>query len=325
VRKLEVFRVGGDTFKDLYGLSHNQASVSLQMPNSVQSFFSGWRDSDDSGEQLVATADTIGTVGFLGAGQMATALAKGWIAAGLLTPNRCKASDPYPDARLKFQQATGATADVDNRSVVRGSNVLILAVKPQSMPALLEEVRCDINEKHLIVSIAAGLSIAKLTEMLHGSYRVVRVMPNTPCLIGASATGLAAGPAATKDDAALVERLFNAVGKAFALPENLLDAVTGLSGSGPAFVYVMIESLSDGGVRMGLPREVATALAVQTVLGAARMVQETKQHTSILKDAVTSPGGTTIAGLQALEKAAFRAAIIDAVEAATKRSTELGK
>ncbi len=256
---------------------------------------------------------------------MATALAKGWLAAGLLTPERCKASDPYPEAREKFQRATGSPAGADNRAVVRGSDVLILAVKPQSMPALLEEVRCEINEKHLIVSIAAGLSIAKLTEMLHGSYRIVRVMPNTPCLIGASATGFAAGPAASTDDAALVERLFNAVGTAFAVPENLLDAVTGLSGSGPAFVYVMIESLSDGGVRMGLPRDVATALAVQTVLGAARMVQETNQHTSMLKDAVASPGGTTIAGLHALEKAGFRAAVMDAVEAATRRSTELGK
>ena len=273
----------------------------------------------------MAPSGTIGTVGFLGAGQMATALAKGWLAAGLLAPNRCKASDPFADARSRFQQATGVTAVADNRAVVQTSDILILAVKPQSMPALIEEVRGDIKEKHLIVSIAAGLSIAKLTDMLHGSYRIVRVMPNTPCLVGMSATGFAAGPGATKADSALVEQLFNAVGKAFALPEALLDAVTGLSGSGPAFVYIMIESLADGGVRMGLPRDVATALAVQTVLGAARMVEETKQHTSILKDAVTSPGGTTIAGLHALEKAGFRAAIIDAVEAATRRSTELGK
>jgi pyrroline-5-carboxylate reductase len=256
---------------------------------------------------------------------MATALAKGWQAAGLVTPNRCKASDPSADSRSRFQQNTRIAAGADNRAVVQASDILVLAVKPQMMPALLAEIRCDIREKHLIISIAAGISIAKLTEMLHGSYRVARVMPNTPCLIGLSATGFAVGPAATADDAALVERLFNGVGKAYALPETLLDAVTGLSGSGPAFVYVFIESLSDGGVRMGLPREVSTALAVQTVLGAARMVEETKLHTSILKDAVASPGGTTIAGLHALERAGFRAAIIDAVEAATRRSTELGK
>ena len=274
---------------------------------------------------MAATASTIGTIGFLGAGQMATALAKGWLAAGLLTPQTCRASDPFAEARSRFQQVTGVTATTDNRAVVQGSDVLILAVKPQSMPALLEEIRPDLREKHLIVSIAAGLTIAKLTDLLQASYRIVRVMPNTPCLIGLSATGFAAGTGASKDDAALVERLFNAVGKAFALPEPLLDAVTGLSGSGPAFVYVMIEAMSDGGVRMGLPRDVATALAVQTVLGSARMVQETKQHTGALKDSVASPGGTTIAGLHALERGGFRAAVMDAVEAATRRSTELGK
>jgi pyrroline-5-carboxylate reductase len=266
-----------------------------------------------------------GTIGFLGAGQMATALAKGWFAAGLLTPERCKASDPIPEARAKFQQATGVNATADNHEVVRASEVLVLAVKPQSMPALLDEVRGDLTARQLIISIAAGLSIAKLTAMLGGNHRIVRVMPNTPCLIGCSATGFAAGPAATKDDVALVEKLFNSVGIAFALPESSLDAVTGLSGSGPAFIYVLIEALSDGGVRMGLPRDVATALATQTVLGSARMVQETKQHPGVLKDTVASPGGTTIAGLHALEKGGFRAAIMDAVEAAARRSMDLGK
>jgi pyrroline-5-carboxylate reductase len=149
-------------------------------------------------------------------------------------------------------------------------------------------------------------------------------MPNTPCLLCASAAAFAAGPGAKAEDAALVEKLFNAVGKAFALPESLLDAVTGLSGSGPAYVYVMIEALADGGVRMGLPRDAALTLAAQTVLGSARMVLETKQHPGVLKDAVASPGGTTIAGLHALERGGFRAAIMDAVEAATRRSAELG-
>lgn len=267
----------------------------------------------------------IESIGFLGAGQMATALAKGWIAAGLLSPERCKASDPSPEARARFQKETGIAATTDNRTVVQHSAVVLIAVKPQTVAALANEIRLDMQEQHLIVSIAAGISIAKLTEFLHGSHRIVRVMPNTPCLIGCSAAGFSSGPGATASDVALVEYLFNAVGKAFALPEHLLDAVTGLSGSGPAFVYVMIEAMSDGGVRAGLPRDVATTLAAQTVLGAAKMVLETRQHTGVLKDAVTSPAGTTIAGLHALEKGGVRAAIMDAIEAATRRSMELGK
>jgi len=268
---------------------------------------------------------TIGTVGFLGAGQMAQALAKGWLSAGLIAPGTCAASDPYPDARTRFQQVTGIAASADNVAVVKSSEIIILAVKPQMMATLLADVREAITPKHLIVSIAAGLSTTKLAGMLPEKTRIVRVMPNTPCLVGCSAAGIAAGANALPGDTAVVEKLFTALGIAYTLGEHLLDAVTGLSGSGPAFVYVMIEALSDGGVRMGLPRDVATALATQTVLGSAKMVQETRLHPAQLKDAVASPGGTTIAGLHALEKGGFRAAIIDAVEAATKRSAELGE
>lgn len=263
-------------------------------------------------------------VGFLGAGQMATALAHGWLAAGLVTPDTCQASDPVPEARTRFREQTGCPAGTDNRAVVAGSDVLVLAVKPQTLPALLEEVRPAVSGNHLVVSIAAGVPLARLAAGLPAGARVVRVMPNTPCLLGASATGYAAGPGARPEDVALVGRLFEAVGRAFALPEGLLDAVTGLSGSGPAFVYVMIEALADGGVRVGLPRDVAQALAAQTVLGSARMVLETKQHPAALRDAVASPGGTTIAGLHALERGGLRAAVMDAVEAAAKRSAELG-
>jgi pyrroline-5-carboxylate reductase len=208
--------------------------------------------------------------------------------------------------------------------VAAQSDVLVLAVKPQTLPALLDEIRNQVTEKHLVVSIAAGVSLKRLADGLLANRRLIRVMPNTPCLLGASAAGFAAGPGAKPEDVALVERLFNAVGKAFVVPESLLDPVTGLSGSGPAFVYVMVEALADGGVRMGLPRDVATTLAAQTVMGAARMVLETGQHPGQLKDAVTSPGGTTIAGLHALERGGFRAAVMDAVEAATKRAAELG-
>lgn len=264
-------------------------------------------------------------VGFLGAGQMATALATGWARAGLLDPGRGRAADPFPDARAKFTAATGVPAGDSNRAVLDACDVVVLAVKPQVLPAVLAEVKPLVRPSHLFVSIAAGVTLKTLGDSLGAGTRLIRVMPNTPCLVGASATGFAGGPGATADDAILVERLFSAVGVAHRVPEHLLDAVTGLSGSGPAYVYLFIEALADGGVKCGLPRAVAQALAAQTVLGAALMVLQTGQHPGALKDAVASPGGTTIAGLHALERAAFRAAAMDAVEAATKRAQELGK
>jgi pyrroline-5-carboxylate reductase len=264
-------------------------------------------------------------IGFLGAGQMATALARGWLAAGLATADQTRASDPVAQARQAFRSASGVAASEDNREVVAASDLLVLAVKPQSMAALLHEIRPVVSARHLVISIAAGITLRQLSNGLGADRRLIRVMPNTPCLVGASASGFAPGETATEEDVTLVERLLNAVGRAFRLPEPLLDAVTGLSGSGPAFVYVVIEALSDGGVRMGLPREVATALAAQTVFGAAKMVLEGAQHPAVLKDMVASPGGTTIAGLHALERGGLRAALMDAVESATRRSSELAK
>jgi pyrroline-5-carboxylate reductase len=264
-------------------------------------------------------------IGFLGAGKMATALARGWLAAGLVTHDRVLAGDPLPQARDAFHQETGVPVAEDNRAVLGKSDVLILAVKPQNVAAVLAEVRPLVTPRHCVVSIAAGATLRQLADGLGPSCRLVRVMPNTPCLLGASASAYAPAETATAEDVALVDRLLGAVGRAVRLPENLLDAVTGLSGSGPAFVYVMIEALSDGGVRVGLPRDVATLLAAQTVLGSARMVLETGLHPGALKDMVASPGGTTIAGLHALERGGLRAALMDAVEAATRRATELGK
>jgi pyrroline-5-carboxylate reductase len=262
-------------------------------------------------------------IGFLGSGRMATALAKGWLRAGLVRTGSCRASDPLASARQAFTAETGCPAVADNREVAAASDVLVLAVKPQSMPALLEEIRTHVKDR-LLVSIAAGITLRQLSASLGPDCRLIRVMPNTPCLVGTSASGYSAGTNATAEDIALVDRLLNAVGVAFRLPEHLLDAVTGLSGSGPAFVYLMIEALSDGGVRVGLPRDVATALAAQTVLGAAKMVLETQSHPGVLKDMVASPGGTTIAGLHALERGGVRGALMDAVEAATRRAVELG-
>jgi pyrroline-5-carboxylate reductase len=263
-------------------------------------------------------------IGFLGAGRMATALARGWLTAGLVRPEDLRASDPVPAARQAFEAATDCRAGTDNPAVVAASDLLVLAVKPQSMAGLLTEVR-PLLRSPLVVSIAAGISLSQLHKGLGESCRLVRVMPNTPCLVGASASAYSPSVTATADDAALVDRLMNAVGKAYWVPEGLLDAVTGLSGSGPAYVYVIIEALADGGVRAGLPRDVAQALAAQTVLGSAKMVLETGTHPAALKDMVASPGGTTIVGLQALERGGLRAALIDAVESAARRATELGK
>ncbi len=255
---------------------------------------------------------------------MATALARGFISGGLVKPNQIHASDPLAAARVAFAKETGAKAATSNLEVVKAANVLVLAVKPGNVGGLLTEIGGAFTEDHLLISIAAGVTIARLEAGLGGAARVVRVMPNTPALVGMSASAFALGKHATETDAGLVGRLLEAVGMAFQLKESLLDAVTGLSGSGPAYVYLIIEALSDGGVASGLPRDVATRLAAQTVLGAAKMVLETGQHPGALKDMVTSPGGTTIEGLHELEKGRVRGAFINAVRAATEKSKRLG-
>lgn len=265
------------------------------------------------------------TIGFLGAGKMATALAKGFLNGGLLTPDQLIASDVYEGARTHFTHDTGARATAANLEVVAASDVLFLAVKPDQVTGVLAEIRPGFQPRHLLISIAAGIPLARLEAALPEGARVIRVMPNTPALVGASASGFAPGKAATPADAQLAQRLFGAVGLAFQLKEALLDAVTGLSGSGPAYAFLMIEALSDGGVAAGLPRDAATRLAAQTLLGAARMVLETGQHPGALKDMVTSPGGTTIEGLHELEKGGVRAALINAVRAAADKSRKLGQ
>lgn len=264
-------------------------------------------------------------LGFIGAGKMASALARGFIEAKLTTADSIVAYDPVAASGEAFKKSTGAKLLESNKAVVAASDVVFLAVKPQQMLGVYDELTGGAAAGKLVVSIAAGVTLAALSAGLGPKARYIRVMPNTPALVGHGASGYALGTDATADDAALVERLLGAVGRAYKLDEKLIDAVTGLSGSGPAFVYVMIEALSDGGVRVGLPRDVATGLAAQTVLGAAAMVLETGLHPGVLKDQVTSPGGTTIAGLQALEQGAVRGDLIAAVEAATRRAVELGK
>ena len=264
-------------------------------------------------------------VGFIGAGKMATALARGLCQAKFARADQIVASDVLAAAREHFAAESGARAVGSNAEVVAQSDIIVLAVKPQHFRSVLGELKAHLRPQHLVISIAAGMSIETMTSALGADCRLVRVMPNTPCLVGASASAYCLGGAATPEDGRLVAELLSAVGIAFELPEPLLDSVTGLSGSGPAFVCLVIEALADGGVKMGLPREVAHKLAAQTVLGTARMVLETGEHPAVLKDAVASPGGTTIAGLAALERGALRGTLIDAVEAATLRSRELGK
>lgn len=265
------------------------------------------------------------TIGFLGAGKMATALAKGFLHAGLIAPNDLIASDHIEDARTAFSKETGAKTTASNLEVARFAQVLFVAVKPINVAELLAELRPQVSVKQLVISIAAGVPLAKLEGALEAGTRVIRVMPNTPALVGASATAFSLGKAARPEDGQLAQKLFSSVGIAFQLKESLLDAVTGLSGSGPAYVYMMIEALSDGGVAAGLPRDVSTKLAAQTVLGSARMVLETGIHPGALKDAVTSPGGTTIEGVHELEKGGVRAALITAVRAASDKSRKLGQ
>ncbi len=264
-------------------------------------------------------------VGFIGAGKMATALARGLCQAGFTTADRIVASDVAAVARESFAAHSGARCLPSNADVLANSDITVLAVKPQHFKHVLGELKDHFGPQHLVVSIAAGVALQTMESILGQDVRLVRVMPNTPCLVGSSASAFCLGGAASAADGRLAARLLESVGIAFELPEHLIDSVTGLSGSGPAFVCVVIEALADGGVKMGLPRDVAMKLAAQTVFGTARMVLETGEHPAALKDAVASPGGTTIAGLHALERGALRAALIDAVEAATERSRALGR
>lgn len=267
-------------------------------------------------------------IGFIGGGNMAGALLRGLIQAGLSRPELLRVSDPSAEQRRRLEEELGVETSDDNRSVASASDVVVLSVKPQVLEGVLTELSAgattpDATGK-LWVSVVAGVTTRRIEDALGGAPRVVRSMPNTPALVGAGATALARGAHATKEDLRLAGELFGSVGQTTVLDEGHLDAITGLSGSGPAYVMLVIEALSDGGVRAGLPRAVATAFAAQTVYGAAKLLLESQQHPAQLKDAVTSPGGTTIAGLEELERLGVRGALMAAVGAATRRSRELG-
>mmetsp|Transcript_15086 Transcript_15086/g.29184 ORF Transcript_15086/g.29184 Transcript_15086/m.29184 type:complete len:271 (-) Transcript_15086:192-1004(-) len=264
-------------------------------------------------------------LGFVGAGQMAEALAKGFIGSGVVTPSQVHAYDISDARRQVFSSVLGVNVYGSNDEAVKKSDVVVLAVKPQYLTSTMKSVKPEFWNGKLVVSIAAGVTISTLKSCLPETARVVRIMPNTPCLVGESASAIAASKEATKEDHEIVQSLFETVGMTITVEESYLDAVTGLSGSGPAYVFLMIEALSDGGVRSGLTRQVSTKLAAQTVMGAAKMVLETGKHPGELKDMVTSPAGTTIAGVTALEDHGARAAFIDAVYKAYSRSKELSK
>lgn len=264
-------------------------------------------------------------IAFLGAGNMAGALVKGLVAAGAAAPDEILCTDVRSERLEELAKKHGVRTGKDNAEAARWADVVVLSTKPQVFDRLLPDVGRGVREDALVVSVAAGVPIAAIEARLPKGARVVRTMPNTPCLVDAGATAIAAGTHAQPEDVALARAVFASVGVTVVLDESLLDAVTGLSGSGPAYIFLIIEALADAGVKVGLHRDSAQLLAAQTVLGSAKLLLETGEHPGRLKDMVTSPGGTAIAGLHTLEAGGLRTTLINAVETATARSRQLGE
>jgi len=263
-------------------------------------------------------------IAVIGVGNMGEALVGGIVKAGLVDPARIVAFDADRERLKAISDAWKIAAANDNTEAMQGSDVILLAVKPKTIPTVLDEIRSTIAPRQMVLSIAAGVRTSLIEERLAVSCPVVRAMPNTPSLVGSGIAAICPGRLAEQEHLVVAQTLLGAVGDVVVVTESQMDAVTGLSGSGPAYVYTLIEAMADGGVKMGLSRPIAVKLATQTVLGAAEMVLETGEHPAVLRDRVTSPGGTTITGLHVLESKGFRDAAISAVEAATKRSEELG-
>lgn len=263
-------------------------------------------------------------IGFLGAGNMAGALVSGLLRSKTVAAAQIRASDPRSERLADLRAEHGIVTHASNTELVTWANVVVLAVKPQTLPTVLDECAGAFGPSHLVVSIVAGVPIRGLEARLPGS-RIVRAMPNTPAIAQAGATAVSGSARATAADLDVARALFDAVGKTVTLDEAHLDAVTGLSGSGPAYVMLFIEALADGGVRVGLPRDVSLTLATEVVYGSAKLLRDTGEHPARIREMVTSPAGTTIAGLSVLEAHAVRGAVMEAVEKATLRATELGK
>lgn len=263
-------------------------------------------------------------IGFIGAGNMAEALVRGLVRGGHVQGSSILASTPREERRAALAAAYQIAVTGDNAEVGRAAAVLVLAVKPQILPRVLREIAADIRPDALVISIAAGIGTETIEAALPTGVRVVRAMPNTPALVAAGATAISGGARVTERDLATAKAIFDAVGMTVILEENQLDAVTGLSGSGPAYIFLILEALADAGVKVGLSRRNAQRLAAQTVMGSAKLLLDTDEHPGKLKDMVTSPGGTAIAGLHTLEQGGLRTTLINAVETATKRARELG-
>jgi len=265
-------------------------------------------------------------LGLVGCGQMGEALLRGMLTAGLLKPEGVLAADPDQERMNMIIQRYGIRAARNSRAVAQGGvDVLLLAVKPQAINELFAELKGAVAERTLVISIVTGVQLVRLEAELGERTRVVRAVPNTPALVGSGMTAVAGGAHVSPDDLKTAVDMFNAVGTTLVVEERHMNAVTGLSGSGPAYAFVMIEALADGGVKAGLARDVALQLAARTLMGAAQLLLQTGEHPGQLKDRVASPGGTTIAGLRELEAGGVRAALINAVEAAAGRAAELGK
>ncbi len=265
------------------------------------------------------------TIGFLGAGNMAEALIRGLLAGKLCDPGAVGASGPRRQRMDELAKQYGIRATTDNVALVESAKILVLSTKPQILERVLLEVSQHLQPGALVISIAAGVSTESIESRLRPGTHVVRAMPNTPALVQAGATAISAGSHATDEDMALARVVFDAVGITVQLDEGQLDAVTGLSGSGPAYIFLILEAMADAGVKVGLSRRNAQLLAAQTVMGSAKLLIDTNGHPGQLKDMVTSPGGTAIAGLHTLEEGGMRTTLINAVESATRRSRELGR
>jgi len=262
---------------------------------------------------------------FIGGGNMAEAMIRGLFNKELVVPEQIVVSEPKEDRAQFLSNKYRVQVISDNRLAIRRGEIIFLAVKPQVIKEVLQEISGLVTTNQLLISIAAGITTSFIASHLGKDKRIVRAMPNTPAQIGEGSTALCKGGDSTQSDLQLAQKIFDSIGTSVIIEEIHMDAVTGLSGSGPAYLFLIIEALTDGGVKMGLPRDIAQTLVLQTIIGSGRLVMKTGDHPAKLKDLVTSPGGTTISGLHVLEEKGIRGALIDAVEAATERSRELAK